>query len=419
VAQPTGIVTLFDGDGQVITTLELDGTGSATYSEVMGENDIGYKVVKAVYTGDNTFRARDEDQITLAVADEDGNVPGDDKSTVVTQIIAGPGIYISPDKGKGIVTISTEPIDNSDVNGEIWDVHFTESYGLNGFEGLRQFTAVGTGGINLRSRDGVNWIKMGAAAGATIYGVTTELSPTIPDNHVEYNGVGDTKSIYGREGSTATIGMSKVTTLTAQNSGVCGLLSTFAFPNAGTYTASNPSPGSGDWTGEFTQLCGASGTGTTATLVLQFTGDINLVGVDADTGASDAGPSITIPAGDPSFFLYKYIGLYGQKNGTPFTQAEWNGYEFRAGLNASVDAYVNNNYYATGEIDANANIYQVGTEGSGTATWFEGFGSIARSGPNPWQAGGVFKPGSYTLRFELKVGPTVKDTLTYNLTIVG
>lgn len=424
MAQPTGRVTLYDGDGEIITTLELDETGSATYSEVMGENDIGYKTVRAVYTGDLDYRARDEDEITLSVADENGEVPTNNKATKVVQIVAGPGIYISPDDGKGVVTISTEPIDTSDVNGEIWDVHFTESYGLPGFEGLRQFTAVGTGGINLRSRDGINWVKMGAAVGTSIFGVSTELSPSIPDNHVEYNGVGDTKSIYGREGSTSTVGMSKVTTLTAQNSGVCGLLSTFAFHNGGSYSASNPSPGSGDWDGEFTALCGIDGTGTTATLVLRFTDNIDVYGTGAEfTITPKPGPVITLQNAYDAYNLSTDIEYYGEKNGVPFTPEQWYDNGFRNSLNASVDLYVNDHYVKTDEIDFYSAIRSTGTTGSGTAYVFQYGGALIDSGQNtgfipPWLPGGSYYPGTWNLRWELKIGPTVKDTLTYTLTVI-
>jgi len=158
MAQPTGKVTLIDGDGNVITTLDIDASGQASYTETITSDDVGRRTVTARYTGDDDYAAFGEDSFTIEVTDENGNGGANSKATHVIKIIAGPGIYISPTNGKGTVTISTRPINNpvGNFNQVKWCLTESEKNG-----DLAAFMAVGTNGLVMMSDDAENWNNTG------------------------------------------------------------------------------------------------------------------------------------------------------------------------------------------------------------------------------------------------------------------
>jgi hypothetical protein len=237
MTSPSGKVTLVDGDGRVITTLQLDENGEATYSQVMTEADKGIKTVRAYYTGDNTYLAGSEDTFTLRVANS-----ATSQSLQVDKIIAGDGIYISPENGRGEVTISTSFIPQGPITDNLNAVAWLYEYpGVMSLYNIKQFTAVGDDGSNLRSRDGQAFARMGNYTGNDIFGVSVETAMEIPNGHTEYNGVGGTKSVYGRLSNVLCgDGMEIVSELTALNATVSGLKTTFAFQNGGCYADSFP-----------------------------------------------------------------------------------------------------------------------------------------------------------------------------------
>jgi hypothetical protein len=177
MAQPTGRVTLYDGDGVAITTLELDENGEASYSFVLDNEDIGRNNLKAVYTGDTTYAPRGEDNFVLEVVDENGEGGANNKATTVKKIIAGPGIYISPSGGTGNVTISTRPI--SDAGNEtFYRVRWTQSIGtVTKYDtNLSMFMGVGTQGLVMTSDDGKNWSNTGPVNKVGTGGTTVDFN---------------------------------------------------------------------------------------------------------------------------------------------------------------------------------------------------------------------------------------------------
>ena len=158
MAQPTGYVTLYDADGQVITSLELDATGIATYQKTLTAEDIGRDTYRAVYTGDNTYAPNGEDTFTIEVVDENGNGGTKSKATHVIKIVAGPGIYISPNNGQGTVTISTRPLGSN--NNDLYVVRYTQTISTK-YNDQACFLAGGADGVLITSTDGQDWTDTG------------------------------------------------------------------------------------------------------------------------------------------------------------------------------------------------------------------------------------------------------------------
>lgn len=86
----------------------------------------------------------------------------------VTRIVAGPGIYISPSNGQGVVTISLQPFRQPEVDDGWDDITWSISdLGNPNKSDQSAFIVVGgTGGLSagdglaLRSRDGDNWVEL-------------------------------------------------------------------------------------------------------------------------------------------------------------------------------------------------------------------------------------------------------------------
>lgn len=176
MAQPTGRVSLYDGDGNLITTLQLDENGEAQYSFQLDNEDVGRNNLRAVYTGDNDYAARAEDNFVLEVVDENGEGGEKSKSTTVKKIIAGPGIYISPKDGRGDVTISTRPI--SDAGDEdFYRVRWTQTFsGETKFNtDLSMFVAAGSSGLVMTSDDAQGWTNTGPVNKLGVGGLTVSF----------------------------------------------------------------------------------------------------------------------------------------------------------------------------------------------------------------------------------------------------
>ena len=239
---PGGTVQLRDGDGNLISGLPVGPNGKAKFTRQLTAANVGQNTFGAYYTGDGAFRGKSTDAFTSHIADANGNNAVSARQNTVNQIVAGPGIYISAPNGQGIVTISTSPIPITVCTATLYDVVWTANTASNiaqdGGYIPGQFTAVGVGGVNMRSRDGVNWVQLSHAPIGAILGVSSEIDMSLPDYHLEYNGVGNSgKSIYGRLGLASTTtneesvdGMSIVTQLSDQNGPITDtLISTFLF----------------------------------------------------------------------------------------------------------------------------------------------------------------------------------------------
>lgn len=191
MAQPTGKVTLYDADGIPITTLELDENGEASYSFTLDNEDVGRNLLKAVYTGDNTYAPRGEDTFVLEVVDENGEGGTNNKAGSVKKIIAGPGIYISPKTGTGNVTISTRPISDSG-NEAFYAVRWTGTLGtVTKYDSdLSMFIGVGSDGLAMTSDDGQSWSNTGPKNKLGVGGATTTFNSVHCVQEENYPGEG-------------------------------------------------------------------------------------------------------------------------------------------------------------------------------------------------------------------------------------
>lgn len=240
---PSGNVQIKDGTGNILSSLALDEKGKASYVRQLTTDNIGQQKLGAHFTGDHQFQSKSGDAFTSHIADKNGNNATASQLQAVNKIVAGPGIYISSPNGQGVVTISTSPIPIKVTTEQIHDIFWSVNTGSNiaadGGYIPGQFTAVGENGVNLRSRDGYNWVQLPHSS-TRIIGISAEIDLSLPDYHLEYNGVTlDGKSVYGRLGwygnSTATNeesvdGMSSITQLSDQNGPITeNLYSTFIF----------------------------------------------------------------------------------------------------------------------------------------------------------------------------------------------
>jgi hypothetical protein len=189
-------VAIKDSSGQLAKSVQLDSTGRGVYTKTLGANDQGVRTMNSSFLGKPGTTAN----FTQHVYDANGNLQGSLAGTV-DQVVAGPGIYISSPNGQGVVTVSTQPLPTNKTSDTLFDVSWVYDTTDRGFGIVGEFVAVGVNGLNMRSRDGVNWVQM-FPSGQTIIGISVEQASTLPDNHVEYNGVGLTgRSIYGRNGT--------------------------------------------------------------------------------------------------------------------------------------------------------------------------------------------------------------------------
>lgn len=259
--QIKGKMQLRDATGNIVTSLPMtDGRGQ--YTRTLTADNIGQNNLGAYYTGDKQFASGNVDSFNSHVADANGKNATKGIFNGVTQIIAGPGLYISSPNGQGVVTVSTQPLQTSVSTDTLFDVSWTTQvdspYGIIG-----QFVAVGMNGANASSRDGHNWSHMKPFSdGHGIIGVSTEINSAIPDNHIEYNGVGGSgMSYYGRAGINGDA-IYTSTQLSDQHGPISqSLLSTFIFNVAG----SNGSGGGGGGGSGGGGNGGSTSTGTTST----------------------------------------------------------------------------------------------------------------------------------------------------------
>jgi hypothetical protein len=176
-----------DHDGRVLNNVDIDGNNQARYTRTLTQEDIGQFRVGAAYTGGRSTNLK---------SSFGGNVGGSTKSNSpnVTQIVAGPGIYISAPDGRGVVTVSTQPLGTEITTDDLYDIQWTISDDGDFKKGtdLSQFTAGGDAGLALRSRDGISFTDMSAkipaaGGGFLAFGSTTSLqSSEFDDNGVIY-----------------------------------------------------------------------------------------------------------------------------------------------------------------------------------------------------------------------------------------
>ena len=224
IMDPT--VSLRDSSGNVINTSRIDpNTRQAIIASTLTNGAIN---LTGQYNGGQGYPVTLGQQTTL-------HVGGSNQATAasVLQNIAGPGIYISSPNGKGNVTISTSPFPITPNKETLYDITWTvvhdNPYGI-----VPQFIAVGANGAVMRSRDGKNWIQLKGNGTTTVLGISSEMNSSIPDQHIEYNGVtyGGT-FVYGRQGVNSD-GMTVTGQLSDQSGAITeDLVSTYTFINAG------------------------------------------------------------------------------------------------------------------------------------------------------------------------------------------
>ena len=210
---PAGF-NIVDGDGKVIKNVSVNGVGQASYTKLLTTADIGQKTIKAHFTGDKQYASGPLDSFSVKVQDGQGLNDTKGQAGTVNKIVAGPGIYISSPNGEGVVTISTDPLNLDTFQADIFDVSWStivydydnafkpiyssRPYGIPG-----QFTAVGSGGVVLRSRDADNWVQMFPYTQADMYAAASEINPVFNENNMEYVAVGSSgQAAFGILGGT-------------------------------------------------------------------------------------------------------------------------------------------------------------------------------------------------------------------------
>jgi hypothetical protein len=148
----------FKGPAGPLGSVPIDPvTNQAIYRQVIGS--AGVQTVSSTFLGGNGYIPGGKDNYTL-------HIGSSTQSTVntVNQIVAGPGIYISAPNGQGVVTISTSPIPTTLTQDNLYDVRWTitDPDHVPSIGDQSQFTVGGANGLNLRSRDGVNFVEMGS-----------------------------------------------------------------------------------------------------------------------------------------------------------------------------------------------------------------------------------------------------------------
>jgi len=272
-------VTL-NANGQNLGAIPVDPTtNQAVYQTTVGSQ--GVQTLGMTFTGGKGYAGGASDSYTSHVG---GSAVS--QQSVVTQIVAGPGIYISAPNGQGIVTISTTPIPAQINTNALLDVTWTQTYDVPGGGDNSQFTAVGLNGVNKRSRDGSNFIQMALPSGTVINAAISEQSASIPDGGVDYSGINIYgQSIYGRLGSSSGDGMITISNLTSLNTSTINIINTFAFRNGGAYTDSMPSVVSTD----YQSTGGSSGSSSTYYILLEY---LATDGLDIDTQTYISSPNV-------------------------------------------------------------------------------------------------------------------------------
>jgi hypothetical protein len=234
-----GAFNIIDGNGKVLASQEVDATRQAFYSRSLTADDIGIKTLQARYTGDAQFApAKQLGDFTMHVSDANGNNGTASGRGTVDQIVAGPGVYISSPNGQGVVTIGLTPLSTTVNTNTLFDIAWTTVTGDTSYGSVGQFTAVGVGGTNMRSRDGHNWIQMTPGTEIPILGVSAEQNANIPGG-IEYNGVSTQgRSVYGHLGANGDA-MTTISQLSDQNGPITeNLLSTFIWQPFGSGSGS-------------------------------------------------------------------------------------------------------------------------------------------------------------------------------------
>lgn len=263
-----GSVNFIGPDGRVVKSATPDANGQVRYTTTVGSK--GINGVTGRFTGNGIT-----DTSYFHATDANGYGATQSIAGTVDQIVAGPGIYISSPNGQGVVTVSLHPLPTQVNVNTLYDVVWTyDANPTRPFGVVGEFIAVGAGGTNMKSRDANNWSQL-FPANTTIVGVSAEINSSIPDGHVEYNGVGlGGNSIYGRVGfnkdsMTSVNQLSDQTGLISEN-----LISTFIFAattaTSTSTTGGGGSPPIGGGTGSLNFTVSnvrmeAGGSGTTAT----------------------------------------------------------------------------------------------------------------------------------------------------------
>jgi len=258
-----GSFNVVDSDGKVISNAPLNSNGQTQLPLNLGAGDVGQKNITSYFTGNSQFTSGSKGSFNMHVADKNGKVSVKNTNPIVTQIVAGPGIYISAPNGQGVVTISTSPLNTSINTDTLYDIVYTVNDGSL-TNTPNQFLAVGANGANLSSRDGHNWVNH-ARTSATI----TCVSAVIDNGVMNFNGVGSLtgspESIYGQLGQNGD-SMSSITSLNLANPQTGEVPNTtFAFVNSGpSEIITNPQLGN---TGTGTTVVVTTGTSGTSTSV--------------------------------------------------------------------------------------------------------------------------------------------------------
>lgn len=185
-----GSFSFIDGDDKALDGVEVNENNQSVLTYTFTDADVGIKTFKGKYTGDGTQAAGDSNDFTVKVVTSDGSDTSRGQTPYVTKIVAGPGIYISPANGKGVVTISTKPINTTPVTDHLYDVSWTNSMESLGYiyssdfgdndgdiddffiQGKKgYFVAVGANGVTIVSGDGENWITLTPEASTRLQGV--------------------------------------------------------------------------------------------------------------------------------------------------------------------------------------------------------------------------------------------------------
>jgi len=173
-------VTL-NANGQNLGAIPVDPTtNQAVYQTTVGSQ--GVQTLGMTFTGGRGYAGGASDSYTSHVG---GSAVS--QQSVVTQIVAGPGIYISAPNGQGVVTISTSPIPTQLTSDNLYDIRWTitDPDHIPSVGDQSQFTATGLNGINLRSRDGVNFVEMGPP---NPYGINLANAVTLQSNELGGDG---------------------------------------------------------------------------------------------------------------------------------------------------------------------------------------------------------------------------------------
>jgi hypothetical protein len=198
---PSGTFQIKDGDGRTLTTIPLDARGKGTYIRQVKADNIGQQNLQVTYTGDHEFAGLTSDNFVSHIADANGNNSTTSQLRTVNKIVAGPGIYISPNDGYGTVAISTQPFNDptvDDLYNVTWTITETTSSGIlnTKFSDQSMFVAVGQKGCNIYSDDGITWSDMGAKntqgvgdVSVSFNNVTVLQNSAIPDDGSAYYSV--------------------------------------------------------------------------------------------------------------------------------------------------------------------------------------------------------------------------------------